>query len=79
MSDGRMITADPGEIRIGSDHVSIRRPRERRWIAAGILHRLNGPEGEPRWLVLDRLVHRPGEASLGPFHVRGAVTTELRA
>jgi len=79
MSDGRMMTLDPGEVRVGTDHVSIRRPREHRWIAAAILHRQDGPDGEPRWLVLDRLVHRPGEVDLGTFHVRGAITTELRA
>lgn len=75
----RVTPADPGEVRVGSDHVTVRRPQERRWLAARILHREDGPDGQPRWLVLDRLLHRPGETTLGAFGVRGAVTSELRS
>lgn len=78
MPDGRMIDTDDGEIWVGSDHISVRRPREQRWLGARILHRVDGAEGQPRWIVLDRLIHRPGDVTLGGYHVRGAVTTELR-
>lgn len=69
---------DPGEISIGSDHATIRRPHQRSTIVARILYRTNDVTGNPTWVVLDRLVHRPGEASLGGWSVSGAVTTELR-
>lgn len=69
---------DPGEVRIGSDSASIRRPHAQQWIEARILHRQDHPDGSPSWVVLDRLVHRAGEDRLGTADVRGAVTTELR-
>ncbi len=70
---------DPGNISIGSDHATIRRPHQRSTIVARILYRVNGTDGSPTWIVLDRLVHRPDEDSLGGWSVTGAVTTELRS
>ena len=76
MSRNRNRDHDEGEVTIGSTHVTIRRPHERRRHIAGILHQEVDEAGHPTWLVLDRLVHQAHDAIAG-WPVHGAITTEM--
>lgn len=69
---------DLGEITVGSESTTVRRPHETRLIVARILHRELDPAGRIAWVVLDRLVHDIGMDCIGDWSTSGAVTTELR-
>jgi hypothetical protein len=70
---------DIGEVTVAANDVVVRLPFQTGRTIAKILHRQDGADGLPIWLVLDRLVHDPRRhAEIGAWQASGAICTELR-
>lgn len=72
-----MRTPDEVVVTVGESWVVVRRHNRSAAATARILGIDTAEDGAPCRIWLDRLVHRTGETTLGPWSVHGAVSTVL--